>query len=1030
MSLNHRHPTFKQRRDRPNQTSFIGRDAQLQAFRSALNTPCAERNQFIFNLSGQGGIGKTTLLKQFRKIAEEAKQAVAYVDEGAESNRVDNVPEVLDRLAADLEKQGHKFDALRERYRVYRQKRQELETDPDAPQGFVAGLGRVVAKASLGAAKSIPGSGAVLDFVDTNAMADKTGEFAAFVARKLTNKDDVQLVNEPIEVLTPLFLADFNRLADKQTVVLLLDTYEQTGTFLDDWVRSLLDGRYGDLSANFLLAIAGRDPLNRNDWDALEDWMVRSELEPFTEEEAQQYLTSKGITHEAVIQEIWRLSSGGLPLLIGMMAQAAPNSPDAITDPCEDAVERFLKWETDSAKRQIAMKAALPRVLNQDVLAQLEAETNKRTLFDWLKSRSFVIEHPEGWQYHSVVREQMLRYQRKLSTQEWADLHGKLATYYDQLRQQSGLATDAAATSQPVAAERLTDAQRQRLTTQQAGLQADWDLKTEKLKQLRHDLAIATDTATKFKLQHDIDAEETQLAQLTTQLDDIEQTLDHDQATPAASASSEANQWWAAPKEQWKDEIWQKYTLEWLYHSLCAAPQGQLGMALNGWLAALKQSQQLAQEWANVMVTAGEVTACAALKGWGERLRNGLQAYQDDNYRVAIDLFSAVLKVPQLGKVWRPVALNWRGSIYLQVEQYEQSLQDLTEAISLAPKEAKYWLDRGRAYRLARRYEDALADFKHAIEIDADNKWAMSYRGATYLLMMRYEDALADFNRVISLDANSVWGITLRGLTYLLTTRYEDALTEFKHAVEIDANDPCAIASRGMTYRLMMRYEDALTDLKRAIEIDASKDWVIVIRDEIHRLVTRDEKLNCDLIANKAWWANVNYGHTNRESKQYTIRDFNPAIEFGSDSSWNLRGRRAAYLLNGQPDTALQALTQASSPDPKDDWFPYIRALAYLKLNQLQPVQTDLATAIQLAQTKYEQSPTDWQNTFNLALYHLAADHTETADALYHQSLTAPAEWLRMGIDDLQDFLTLFPNHAQAQQMVTLLQSTLEGYGV
>jgi hypothetical protein len=78
------------------------------------------------------------------------------------------------------------------------------------------------------------------------------------------------------------------------------------------------------------------------------------------------------------------------------------------------------------------------------------------------------------------------------------------------------------------------------------------------------------------------------------------------------------------------------------------------------------------------------------------------------------------------------------------------------------------------------------------------------------------------------------------------------------------------------------------------------------------------------------------------------------------------------------------------------------------------------------AQPKYEQSLADWQNTFNLALYHLAADHMDIADVLYRQALVAPAEWFRMGIDDLQDFLTLFPDYAQAHQMVALLQSTLD----
>lgn len=69
-------------------------------------------------------------------------------------------------------------------------------------------------------------------------------------------------------------------------------------------------------------------------------------------------------------------------------------------------------------------------------------------------------------------------------------------------------------------------------------------------------------------------------------------------------------------------------------------------------------------------------------------------------------------------------------------------------------------------------------------------------------------------------------------------------------------------------------------------------------------------------------------------------------------------------------------------------------------------------------------------NTVNLALYHVVANNTDTADMLYRQSLVAPARTLRMTIRDLQDFLTLFPDHAQAQQMVALLQSTLEGYGV
>jgi hypothetical protein len=60
------------------------------------------------------------------------------------------------------------------------------------------------------------------------------------------------------------------------------------------------------------------------------------------------------------------------------------------------------------------------------------------------------------------------------------------------------------------------------------------------------------------------------------------------------------------------------------------------------------------------------------------------------------------------------------------------------------------------------------------------------------------------------------------------------------------------------------------------------------------------------------------------------------------------------------------------------------------------------------------------------SLYHLAAAHPEESDRLYTSNLTAPIEWLQMAIDDLDDFLQLFPDHPQAQQVKQLLQGTID----
>jgi hypothetical protein len=295
MSQDNRPRSWKEKRERVNKKNFIGRADDLTAFRASLINP--DPDEMIFSISGQGGVGKTTLLKEFDRIAKEQEMVAAYVDEGSQLNPITDVPETLNRLATELEAQGNKFEEFQKRHKTYRQKKQELEAEPEAPGGIVAGVGKFIAKASLSSVKTIPGvSDAIDDLIDIDGTASKVGDLSAYLWKKLSNKDDVQLVLEPDEVLTPLWLEGVNRIAEQKTVVLLLDTYEQTSKFLDGWLRALLDYRYGDFTCNFRLCIAGRDPLDRILWEKFEHCIARSLLEPFTEVETRQYLTQKGIT--------------------------------------------------------------------------------------------------------------------------------------------------------------------------------------------------------------------------------------------------------------------------------------------------------------------------------------------------------------------------------------------------------------------------------------------------------------------------------------------------------------------------------------------------------------------------------------------------------------------------------------------------------------------------------------------------------------------------------------------------------------
>jgi tetratricopeptide (TPR) repeat protein len=631
MSNDNRPRSWKEKRDHGNKKNFIGRVDDLTAFNTSLTNP--DPDEMIFSISGQGGVGKTTLLKEFDRIAKEHEMVVAYVDEGSQVNPITDVPETLNRLATELEAQGGKFEEFQKRYKTYRQKKQELEANPEVPGGIAAGVGKFIAKASLSSAKTIPGvSGVMDDLIDIDGAASKVGDLSDYLYKKFSNKDDVQLVLKPDAVLTPLWLKGVNTMAEQKTVVLLLDTHEQTGKFLDGWLRALLEEGYGDLTVNFRLCIAGRDPLNRNLWATLEQFIARSQLEPFTEAETRQYLTQKGITSEDVIVEILRLagngSGGSLPALVSMMAQSAPTSPNAVVDRCEDAVERFLKWETDEKKRQLARIASVPRILNADVIEVLAEDQ-----FDWLKTCDFVIEHPEGWQYHSVVRELMLRYQRKESPRKWEELHKKFAEYYDELRE--GL--------------ELTDTQQQ------------------------------------------------------------------------------------------TNKTWQKHTLEWLYHSLCASPLKQIGMALNGWLMAFnaENEREFPKQWAETMRMAGNATDSEDIKRWSNQFLNGLQCLKDNSWSEIYETLSGLSKEPLLEDNCRAIALVSKVFCLLEctlkkgedleivwgtegIPDLSEVIEALNHAINLVPNKGEFFLLRGLSYYSGENFDNGKSDFRQALEFGFD----------------------------------------------------------------------------------------------------------------------------------------------------------------------------------------------------------------------------------------------------------------------------------------------------------------------
>ncbi len=706
---------------RRQQEMFVGREEEKSIFGRNLTLRIDDDNRrFIFNVFGQGGVGKTTLLHCFRQMVESAGAITAYIDENQQ-----DVPMAMGCIVEQFEKQGHTLKSFSEYYHIYKQRCQELAADPEAPQGLSDFIG-TLAKTGIRIGRHTP-AGVMFDFIDEDAISKNASNLTTYLARKLSNKDDVHLMQKPNEVLTPLFLEGLRKLAEKHFIAIFFDTYESTSEYLDGWLQDLLEGRYGDVPLNIVLVIAGRDELDKNFWVIYERLLVSMSLDPFTEEEAREFLTRKGITNERVIEVILRLS-GRLPLLVATLATESPDDPEQVGDPSGTAVERFLKWEKDPKRRQVALDAALPRRLNQDVLTRLVGEQDKDIFFDWLKQKPFVEKRTDGWIYHNVVRTQMLHYKYRESPQGWAILHGQLADYWERLRDNLGLDKE----------------------------------------QGRH------------------------------------------------------------------DTTWQSLALEALYHRVCQTPYKQLPLILNGFLAAFDTQDAFARHWAETVKQAEEDSEVTERRRWGTILAEGMSAYDEDRYEATAEVFTRILKNACLEGQWHPVALGWCGYLYLLAGQYSEALENLTEAISLAPEVTKYRVNRGWIYYHIESFGEALADLTSAIETAPDIAGVIFLRGLIHQKSEHYDNALADFTRAIELMPDVAGAIRRRGQVYWELKHYNEALEDLDRAIELMPGVASAFGLRGQVYWEAKRYNEALEDFSRAIELRPNDSWAIGLRGQVH----------------------------------------------------------------------------------------------------------------------------------------------------------------------------------------------------
>ncbi|NYV75093.1 ATP-binding protein, partial [Streptomyces sp. UH6] len=406
---------------------FVGRREQVAMFaRNLAKDPLSPTDPaaYLFHVRGVGGVGKSTLLRQWREAARQAGAVTAVVDE----NDVHGVLSAMVALSRQLAAQTRPLKSFDRAVEQCRREREAAARPTDLDGAADDGpsvTSRAISRAVVGGTTALlPGGGAIATMVDPDAVAEGMDHAFDRVRNRRARGRGTER-----DTVSREFVATLDELcAEHPWVVLFLDTWEQTGRHLDAWLRAMLCDGFGPLPVNVMIVLAGRDDLTR-EWGGLMAAQGRDvPLEAFTEQETRELLARRGVTEPGTVEAVARLSMG-LPLLADILALARPESAaavDADGDSVDTAVERFVRWIADPLRREVVLTCALAPRLNADVFAAVVPEEG-RGLWEWLCGQPFVSGSGDFKRYHAVVRAGMVRRERARSPRGWTAVHLRLA---------------------------------------------------------------------------------------------------------------------------------------------------------------------------------------------------------------------------------------------------------------------------------------------------------------------------------------------------------------------------------------------------------------------------------------------------------------------------------------------------------------------------------------------------------------------------------------------------------------------------
>ena len=165
-----------------------------------------------------------------------------------------------------------------------------------------------------------------------------------------------------------------------------------------------------------------------------------------------------------------------------------------------------------------------------------------------------------------------------------------------------------------------------------------------------------------------------------------------------------------------------------------------------------------------------------------------------------------------------------RSAVYMENEQWELALQDISKVIELTPTDAEAFNQRGLIYFRMGHHERAIKDLNRALELD--NRLVVAYynRGVAFYKWGFLGKVTEDFEKAHLLGYRQAGLWLFWGLALLSDGRYRQAIEKLSLASTQDPDLAEAYANRGKAYLALGEayFDQARIDLQTALRKDDS----------------------------------------------------------------------------------------------------------------------------------------------------------------------------------------------------------------